>query len=66
MHIAFVVSALLQTVVVWFTPLDAFFGVAALNGTQWLYVLVLSVSVVPISEFVKWIKRMARRAKAVH
>jgi Ca2+-transporting ATPase len=65
MHISFIVSALLQTVVVWFTPLDAFFGVAALNGTQWLYVLALSVSVVPISEFVKWIKRLSHRGKTV-
>ncbi len=59
MHISFIVSALLQTVVVWFTPLDAFFGVAALNGTQWLYVLALSAAIIPVSEFVKWVKRLS-------
>jgi Ca2+-transporting ATPase len=59
MHISFIISVLLQTVVVWFTPLDSFFGVTALSGTQWLYVLAISVSVVPISEFVKWMKRLS-------
>jgi len=61
MHISFIVSALLQTVVVWYAPLAAFFGVTALTGTQWLYTVALGISVVPISEFVKWIKRQINR-----
>jgi len=61
MPIAFAVSALLQTVVVWFAPLAAFFGVTALTGTQWLYTVALAFAVVPVSEFVKWINRQINR-----
>ena len=59
MHLSFIVSALLQVMVVLITPLGAFFDVAPLTGGEWLYVLGLSFAVIPISEFVKWVKRLA-------
>ena len=59
MHISFVAAALLQTIVVLVAPLGAFFDVTPLNAMQWLYVLVISVAIVPISELVKWVKRLA-------
>ncbi len=59
MHLSFVVSALLQIMVVLITPLGAFFDVVPLTGGEWLYVLALSIAVIPISEFVKWMKRLA-------
>jgi len=61
MHLSFVFSALLQTAVVWVKPLNAFFGVAPLNGEQWLYTLLLSFSVIPISEIVKGVKAIFRK-----
>lgn len=59
MHLSFIVSVLLQVMVVLITPLGAFFDVAPLTGGEWLYVLGLSFAVIPISEFVKWMKRLA-------
>lgn len=63
MHIAFVVSAILQVGVVLVQPLNSFFKVAPLNGTQWLYVLIASFLIVPVCEIVKLIKRVVSSAK---
>lgn len=57
MHLAFVLSALLQVCVVLITPLGTFFKVASLSGTQWLYVFIASFAIVPISEITKLIKK---------
>lgn len=59
MHLSFIVSVLLQVMVVLIAPLGTFFDVVQLTGSEWLYVLGLSFAVIPISEFVKWVKRLA-------
>lgn len=63
MHIAFFVSAILQVGVVLIQPLNSFFKVAPLSGTQWLYVLIASFAIVPVCEIVKLIKRAISSAK---
>ena len=57
MHISFLVSALLQVVVVLVVPLNTFFKVTQLTGTQWLYVCVASFAIIPICEIVKLTKK---------
>ncbi len=64
MHLSFMLSALLQTAVVWVKPLNTFFGVAPLNGEQWLYTALLAFAVIPVSEIVKGIKNLLKRIKA--
>jgi len=58
MHISFVVSALLQTATVLILPLNAFFDVVPLTGTQWLYTALIAFAVIPISELIKAGKRL--------
>jgi len=55
---AFVISGLLQALVVLIVPLEAFFGVTRLNTEQWIYVLAASFAIIPVSELVKLIKRI--------
>lgn len=57
MHIAFAFSALLQTAVVWYTPLGTFFRVVPLSAMQWLYAVLAAIAIVPISEVIKAVKR---------
>ena len=58
MLLSFALSALLQVVVVLIQPMNAFFKVAPLSLTQWLYVLVMSAAIIPICEIVKLFKRL--------
>ncbi len=53
---AFLVSALLQVLVVLIVPLEAFFDVTRLSSAQWLYVLAASFAIIPFSELVKLVK----------
>ncbi len=59
-HISFIVSAFLQTAIVLIVPLNAFFDVVPLNGTQWLYTALIAFAIIPISEIVKAGKRLLR------
>jgi len=63
MHIAFAFSALLQVGVVLITPLGEFFKVTPLTGSQWLYVCIASIAIIPVCELVKLGKRIMNRAK---
>jgi len=58
MHISFVFSALLQTATVLILPLNTFFDVVPLSGTQWLYTALIAFAVIPISELIKAGKRL--------
>ncbi len=60
-HLSFIFSALLQTAVVWFSPINAFFKVTALSAEQWLYTALFSIAIIPISELVKAVKRLSAR-----
>ncbi len=64
MHISFIVSAFLQTAIVWIVPLNAFFDVVPLSGTQWLYTTLIAFSIIPISELVKLGKKLLRKGGA--
>ena len=57
-HISFIVSAFLQTAIVLIVPLNAFFDVVPLSGTQWLYTALIAFAIIPISELVKAGKRL--------
>lgn len=61
MHLSFLLSALLQTGVVWLTPLNGFFEVVPLTAGQWLYTALLSFAIVPVSELVKAAKKIMRK-----
>ncbi len=61
MHLSFIVSAVLQTAVVWVKPLNEFFGVSALSGEQWLYTALLAFAIIPVSEIVKGIKKLIKK-----
>ena len=58
MHLSFVLSVLLQVLVVVVEPVAVLFKVKPLTGIQWLFVLAASFAVVPISEVTKFIKRI--------
>ena len=58
MHFSFVLSVLLQILVVVIEPVAVLFKVKPLMGVQWLYVLAASFVIVPISEATKLIKRL--------
>lgn len=60
---AMLASAALQVLVVLIVPLESFFDVTRLNATQWLYVLIASFAIVPVSEIIKLIKRIFRGKK---
>lgn len=63
MHISFVLSAFLQVIVVLAVPLNAFFKVAQLTGTQWLYVCAASFAIIPLCELVKLVKKGMKALK---
>ncbi len=60
---AFVLSALLQAVVVIVPSVAAFFRAVPLNARQWLIVLGASAAVIPVSEIVKAVKRLVARRR---
>jgi Ca2+-transporting ATPase len=60
---AFLLAGALQIGVVAVGPVAAFFRSTPLSGTQWLEVLVAAAVIVPVSELVKGIKRLAGRRK---
>lgn len=60
---AFLVSGLLQAVAVFIVPLEAFFDTARLSAVQWLFVLIASFAVIPVSELIKLIKSMIKRIR---
>ncbi len=62
MHMAFALSALLQTAVVWFVPLGTFFRVVPLSGEQWLFSTAAAFAIVPISEAIKAFLRLRKRS----
>ena len=61
MHLSFILSALLQTAVVWVLPLNGFFGVAPLSSEQWLYTVLLAFAIIPVCEIVKVVKRLLQK-----
>ncbi len=61
MPIAFVLSVVLQIVVVLVPGLNGFFKVVQLSGVQWLYVMIASFAIIPICEIVKLIKAVIRK-----
>lgn len=63
MHIAFIFSALLQVIVVLVPALGSFFKVTQLTTTQWLYVIIASFAIVPISELIKLFKSIVRKIR---
>ena len=63
MHISFILSALLQIIVVLVRPLNSFFKVSQLTGDQWLYVCIASFAIIPICEIVKLLKKVFKLIK---
>lgn len=56
---AFIIAALLQLSVIFLPFLNTVFSVVQLDAIQWLWVLGISFSIIPIVEFVKMFKRNA-------
>ncbi|MGI5848618.1 MAG: calcium-translocating P-type ATPase, PMCA-type [Christensenellales bacterium] len=53
MHLAFILSALLQVIVVLVTPIGVLFKATPLTGEQWIYVCIAAFAIVPVSEIIK-------------
>lgn len=60
---AFLLSALLQIIVVAAAPLQRFFSVTQLSGEQWIYVIIAAFVIVPVSELTKLIKRITKHSR---
>ncbi len=61
--LSFVVSALLMAGILWIPALQSAFSLTALNGTQWLIVIGLSLLSIVQVEVVKLVKRSVQKTK---
>jgi Ca2+-transporting ATPase len=63
LNVAIMWELALMAVVIYAPPLQAPFGTFAITATDWLIVVMLAASIVPVLETVKWTQRRSEGGK---